>query len=223
MLKLAVADKRWIGKRIIVAASGPSLTAEVVRVCNGESILAVNDAYKMFPRADVLYACDAAWWEVNRFVPDFTGERWTSHSLNPKNDKTNFHNKDLFNIIAGSSAAGFSTNPAVIHYGNNSGFQAVNLAILFGAAEIVLVGFDMRIVDNKSHFFGNHKTPLRDSHSFLGWINDFNEANKRLKAGVRIVNATPNSALKCFPMVSLEEVIFKVPILEEAPILEAVQ
>lgn len=205
-MKLSAADKRWIGKRCIVAAPGPSLTTEVAQVCGGEApILAVNDAYKLFPNADVLYACDAVWWKVNEFVKDFRGERWTSHSLAPKNDKTNLPHKELFNIIGGRNESGFSADPNFIHYGNNSGFQAVNLAILFGAAEIILIGFDMRVVDNKSHFFGNHKTPLRDTHSFVIWIREFTNASKGLE--VRIVNATPNSALKCFPMMGLEEAL----------------
>lgn len=215
MLSLVVADRRWTGKRCIVAASGPSLTKAVAAVCDGEIVLAVNDAYKIFPKAEILYACDTSWWAVNKFVLEFPGERWTSHSEAPKNIKSNMPHQDLFNIIAGKIGTGFSTNPEFIHYGNNSGFQAVNLAILFGATEIVLVGFDMRIVGNQSHFFGNHKSPLTDSHSFVIWVQEFANASKQLDAlGVRIINATPGSALRCFPMMPLEEALN--PIIEVA-------
>lgn len=208
-MNLTVADRRWERKRVIVAASGPSLSEEVAALCDGEIVLAVNDAYRLFPQADVLYACDAAWWKQNDYVKNFSGERWTSHSLAPKNDKQNLPHQELFKIIQGKMVPGFSKNPEFIHYGNNSGFQAVNLAILFGAEEIILVGFDMRVVENKSHFFGNHKTPLRDSHSFSVWISEFTNASKSL-SGVRIINATPNSALRCFPMVSLEEALNRI-------------
>lgn len=209
-MKLVVADRRWDGKRCIVAASGPSLNSQVAAVCNGEIVIAVNDAHQIFPNAEILYACDASWWEVNKDVlKEFSGERWTTHSLSPKNDKRNLSNLELFNIIEGKAGPGFSKNPSFVHYGNNSGFQAVNLAILFGAKEIILVGFDMRVVNNNSHFFGNHKTPLRDTHSFLVWINEFTNASKNL-GDVSIINATPGSAMRCFPMMPLEEALNQV-------------
>lgn len=207
-MKLAVAKRRWYRKRIIIAASGPSLIAEDATICNGETVLAVSDAVRLFPKAEILYSCDAAWWELNRFVPEFGGERWTSHSLAPRNDKRNLPNQELFNIIAGRNHIGFSRDPAFIHYGNNSGFQAVNLGILFGATEIILLGFDMRAVGENTHFFGNHKAPLRATHSYATWINNFNDAAKLLVGtGTRIINCTPGSALKCFPMMPLEEAI----------------
>lgn len=205
-MKLAVADRRWDGRRIIVAAPGPSLTSEVAAVCGGETILAVSDAYRVFPKADVVYSCDAVWWETNGPNGDFSGERWTTHSLSPKNDKRNLKDRDKFHIIEGRAGQGFSKNPHFVHYGNNSGFQAVNLGILFGAKKIILVGFDMRTVDGKSHFFGNHKTPLRDSHSFIVWIRDFATAAK-IAPDVSIINATPGSALDCFSKMSLEEAL----------------
>lgn len=213
-MKLSVVDRRWIGKRVIVAASGPSLSKEMATLCNGELVIAVNDAYKLFPNADVLYACDLSWWEINKFVPDFSGERWTSHSISPKNSKQNLSNSELFHIISGRNAPGFSRDQSVIHYGNNSGFQAVNLAILFGAEEIILIGFDMRPVDGKNHFFGEHKSPLRGNHSFNMWIHHFNEAAKTVPKNIRIVNSTPNSALKCFPMIPLVNVLN--PVFEAA-------
>lgn len=203
MLGLAIADRRWEGSRVIVAASGPSLTTEVAAICGGEKVLAVNDAVRLFPKAEVLYSCDAAWWEFNKFMPEFRGERWTSHSISPKNSKTAFDKRTDMKIIEGKNGIGFSRDPKFIHYGNNSGFQAVNLAILFGAIEIVLVGFDMKKKENKTHFFGEHTAPLRATHSFTSWINNFSEAAKRLNS-VRIINSTPDSALKCFPYIPLE-------------------
>lgn len=203
MPTLAIADRRWEGSRVVIAASGPSLTAEVAAVCDGEKVLAVNDAIRLFPKAEILYSCDAAWWEFNKFVPGFAGERWTSHSINPKNNKTAFGKRTDMKIIEGKNGTGFSRDPKFIHYGNNSGFQAVNLAILFGATEIILVGFDMKKKENKTHFFGEHEAPLRATHSFTGWINNFANAAKLL-TDVRIINATPDSALTCFPKCSLE-------------------
>ncbi len=206
-MRLIHANRRWSG-RCIVAASGPSLTEDVAALCRGERVIAVNDAYRLLPNADVLYACDAAWWDFHRSGPiGWCGERWTSHSLSPKNDKRAVAEKWGLQVIEGRDAPGFSRDPAIIHYGSNSGYQALNLAILFGADPIVLVGFDMREVDGKSHFFGRHKAPLRDNAQFGVWCSKFAKAAEKLGPSPRIINATPGSALACFPMMPLAEAL----------------
>lgn len=203
-------SKDWQGP-VIVAASGPSLTKDVAwaarkaRWFGPYRIVCVNDAYKLFPNGDVLYACDAEWWDVHEGAPEFNGERWSSHD--PKkgsgNDKAKAAEKWGLNLVLGTHKQGFSRDPNVIHYGQNSGFQAVNLAILRGATKIVLVGFDMREVNGHRHFFGQHPSPLRNSGDYRNFIRAFEQAN----SPVPIINATPGSALKCFPMMPLEEAL----------------
>jgi hypothetical protein len=206
-MRLVHADRRWSG-RCIIAASGPSLTEDVAALCRGERVIAVNDAYRLLPYADVLYACDSAWWDLHRSGPiGWVGERWTSHGLSPKNDKRAIADSLGLHVIAGEDRPGFSRDPARIHYASNSGFQAVNLAILFGADPIILVGFDMRAVDRKSHFFGEHKAPLRGNAQFGQWCAKFAKAAEMLGNSPRIVNCTPQSALTCFPMMPLPDAL----------------
>ena len=172
-------------------------------------MVAVNDAYRLLPWADVLYACDAAWWETHKGCPDFNGEKWSSHGLPGRirhNDKSHVAAKYGLNLIGGMDREGFSLDPSIIHYGSNSGFQAVNLAMLWGAERIVLVGFDMHAGGGR-HFFGNHPAPLRNAASFANWINRFCVAAKGLPDHIEILNATPGSALNCFPKVNLNDAL----------------
>jgi hypothetical protein len=183
--------------RFIVAASGPSLTPEVAELCKGNKIIAVSDAYLLLPFADYLYACDAVWWDEKR--PVFAGEKWSSHD--PwSNEKRECAKRHGLRLIDGNSGQGFSFKKGLIHYGANSGFQAVNLALQFGATDIVMVGFDMRSVDGKSHFFGEHQRLRNPTPDFAIFIKHFEKAAKLLPEGIRIVNATPGSALTCFPL-----------------------
>jgi hypothetical protein len=202
-VNLVSADRRWAGRLAIVAATGPSLTPDIIEQCRGHIVLAVNDAMRVMPWADAGYACDASWWDVHKGCHDLQGQRWTSHSLNPQNDKSKIADKYPLHIIRGEGKPGFSLDPDVIHYGNNSGYQAVNLAILFGADPIVLVGFDMHRVEDKNHFFGNHPSPLRNANTYSQWVKNFIVAAELLGRRPRILNATPGSALTCFPMVGL--------------------
>jgi hypothetical protein len=204
-------EKRWLGAKCIVAATGPSLTPAVAERCQAAAthrLIAVNDAYKLLPKADILYACDSAWWAHHKGCKGFAGEKWSSHDFNQGrlNDKLNTAQAYDLHLVDGvhAEAEGFSFNPERIHYGANSGFQAINLALLFGVAEVVLVGFDMRAVEGKQHFFGNHPRPLNNPNMYPTFLENFTIAARLLPPSIRIVNATPNSALTCFPSATLE-------------------
>jgi hypothetical protein len=166
----------------------------------------VNDAYKRLPFADILYACDACWWHARDGARDFGGERWSSIGLPDRfrvNDKTREQRDYGMRLVFGDDQPGFSADPAMIHYGSNSGFQAVNMALHLGARHIVLVGFDM----GGTHFFGAHTEPLRNTGSYVSFIRAFNEAAKRLPSDVIIVNGNPASKLACFPRMDLDNAL----------------
>lgn len=203
MLHAAPENKaRWSGL-CVVAATGPSLTEEIAAACKGKRCIAVNDAYRLFPFADVLYAADSAWWELHKGCPDFRGEKWTAHEKRSNNNEELAKRYGL-HLVQGRAGQGFSLDPERIHYGSNSGFQAVNLAVLFGATRIVLVGFDMRRVDGKRHFFGDHPAPLSNSAKYERFVSAFKDAAKELPSHIEVINCTPGSALKCFRQMPLE-------------------
>lgn len=99
---------------------------------------------------------------------------------------------------------GISPEPGTITTGGNSGYGAVQVALLHGAERIVLLGYDMGRTDGKSHWHGDH--PIGTNRgAFFKWIPAFNRLAPLLAArGVEVVNATRCSALECFPRVSLE-------------------
>ncbi len=202
----------WNSEPCIVAAPGPSLTAEVVEQVRMKRwhdhwrVIAVQDAYRVTPWAHALYGCNPSWWRVHRDCGGFEGEKWSTHegeAGSHLNDKREAADKWRVKLVRGADGEGFSLNPAVIHYGSNSGFQAINLAILKGCTRIVLVGFDMRRVEGEAHFFGEHPDELRRDTDYSAFIPSFERAAKLLPPNVQIFNATPGSALRCFPSVHL--------------------
>ena len=180
-------------------------------------IMAVQDAYKAFPYADAMYGCNPSWWRVHKDCPGFNGQKWTSHEANDgdTNDKLRIDPQlgksiaDAFglNVCGGRHGDEFSLDHDFIRYGSNSGFQAINLAILFGCKRIVLVGFDMGCPGGESHFFGDHPKELHQNRDadYRAYIKNFAVAAKKLPPDISIVNATPGSALNCFPMMRLED------------------
>jgi hypothetical protein len=93
--------------------------------------------------------------------------------------------------------------------GGNSGFQAVNLAVQFGARQIILVGFDMQ--GDATHWYGRNQwhganNPTR--HNFEKWVNAFRRAAPQFrKLGVDIVNTSMASAIDVFPKMPLPDAI----------------
>lgn len=152
-----------------------------------------------------MYGCDPQWWAHHQGT-DFRGEKWSTHdsTRDSVNDKTEAHEKWGVRCVRGARDSTFSTDPSIINYGDNSGFQAVNLAILFGCKHITLIGFDMREVGGKKHFFGDHPQGLGNSANYSNFARHFENAAKHMPKGVRIVNATPNSGLRCFPMMTFD-------------------
>jgi hypothetical protein len=207
-MKTEIVPRTWDNQTCVVAAPGPSLTQEVADRCKGIRTIAVTDAYKLMPWADVLYSCDSGWWQVHEGAAGFNGQRWSTHD-DGGNDKTWVAAEYRVRVVAGKKADGFSGDPAVIHYGDNSCYQAVNLAIHFGAARIILVGANMQSVNGKTHCAGVDRTNgrLRACTDYRRFVPHFEKAAETLPPWIEIINATPNSALRCFPMMALDEAL----------------
>lgn len=146
----------------------------------------------------MLFACDRKWWDeyhdsAHRVC---TGEFWT----------TNDHAAKVFglNFIDSEPGAGLASHPAKIRQGGNSGFQAVGLARLFGAARVILLGFDMQMTGRRTHWHGDHQNlgnPTLDRLEV--WRERFAEMARHVD--IKILNATRKTALTCFPKVDLIE------------------
>jgi hypothetical protein len=191
------------------------MTAEVahrvrmLRWLEGWRVIAVNDVYKLLPYADILYSCDERWWVAHDGAQKFHGERWSSHAVNLSiaDDKIACAKRFDLHLVHGTDGEGFSIDQRFINYGGGSGGQAVNLAILKGCRRIVMVGFDGRKVDGRSHFFGEHPAPLAntDDENYKHPVRQYQRAAQLLPDSISIVNATPNSAITAFPMMGLDD------------------
>jgi hypothetical protein len=146
-------------------------------------------------------------------VKDLPCEKWTTRKESAE--------KYGINYIAEVNRPGLSTDPKLLHHGHSSGYQLVGMAHRAGADRIVLLGYDMKFAsdyDGRSkqigsgsrHFFGEYEPALQHWPSVkvragvhvelldLYW----SVAQQGL---VEIINATPGSALNCFPRVDIRE------------------
>lgn len=96
-----------------------------------------------------------------------------------------------------------------IGWGGNSGFQALNLAVQFGARRVVLVGYDMHL-DAGVHWHGRHGGKLSNptSANARSWRKRLDDVAGTLAGiGVEVLNASKISALQNYRKVDFEEAI----------------
>ncbi len=196
----------WPGSVVVCIASGPSLTREDVEYCRGRArVIAVNDAFKLAPWADVLYAADAAWWKAHPETKDFAGLKFSIHG-DPGMPVG-------VQRLRNTGPSGLERQPTGLRSGSHSGFQSVGLARHCGAKRIILLGFDCARTNGKQHWFGKHHG-LRETNpaQYPKWAESYKSLIAPLAAeGVTIVNCTRETAITCFPRRTLAETLADVP------------
>lgn len=184
----------WEGRTVAVLASGESMSRAVADTVRGMPTIVVNNTYRLAPWADLLYAADAAWWQVHaQDALVFEGLKVTAQAavMFPQ-----------VLLLTESGKDGYDPNPSCIRTGGNGGYAAVHIAAQGGAAQIRLHGFNMC----GGHWHDDHPEPLRNTRqgTFAKWIARFETLACELsRRGVDVVNCTPRSALRCFRFESL--------------------
>lgn len=199
----------WSDKPLVLVASGPSAGAvdfgAAVDRCR---FFAVNESWRLCRRPDgtcfaaALYAADGAWWKANPSLPGFDGLKFTQDATIGASDP-DIHR---FELIADQHRL-LLARAGEIGNGTNSGFQALNVALQFGARDIALVGYDLRI-DLGLHWHGAHGAGLNDpaADSTARWRRWLDAAAPQLEAiGARVVNLSPVSALTAYPKMTMDQ------------------
>lgn len=202
----------WSACTAAIVATGPSLTdaqcALLAERRPGLRVVTVNRAFQQIPWADVYYfgdylfakvyaqqmllaqreAEEPSWFRPSIWTIDrAAAERWR------------------FNHVRAVQRPGLGRD--CIHANGTSGLQAINLATLFGARRILLVGFDMRPgPGGQRHYFGDYPAPCTQAQLFDEWLHKAEAvARSATEFGIVVTNCTPGSAMTCFPMGNLEE------------------
>jgi len=153
----------------------------------------------------VCYFADSEWWRWHKERPEFmafAGEKCSIKSTGMTVEDAQVH------ILRNAGPDGLSLDPEALSSGRNSGYQAIQVAAQLGVSKLVLIGFDMKAVDGRSHWFGEHPSagsPDRFEKNFAPLFDQLARPMELL--GMRVVNATPGSALRLFPREPLEEAL----------------
>jgi len=219
--RLWTAPPIWKGGTCFIIGGGPSLRGVNLRpFLTGRKVIAVNDAYGDYhgdtPSSiicrewvPVCFFGDIGWWNMHKGnLRHYNGILVT----NAPESECIKHNLPKWVRYMKREPVGFCTEPNGLAWCKNSGATAINLAYHLGASKVVLLGFDMKAgPKGERNYHPNQKNPDPPSKSLLQLhTSGFDALAKAIKdKGVQleVVNATPNSALPTFPLVSFQETL----------------
>jgi hypothetical protein len=184
--------------KFLITAPGPSLDKEEINYAYSRvhSCIHINSSIDLISHGDICYSSDPAWFRY--FKPEFLR---FNEMLCP------FDSDGHSTTIPYERGTGFSNK--TLHLGHSSGFAAVSLALLRGAKEIYLLGYDMGYnKNNDAHFFGDYPEALHKKSPYKKFIEDFEVSKKDLDLfGATIFNCTINSAMDTFIKTTIKEVL----------------
>lgn len=170
----------------VVLATGESLSPEQVahvQKAHAEGrckAVAVSNAYQLAPWAEAMVSNDMKWWKQHPQALHFVGRKF-----------------------CGADYKGTERLSPVVMFptGTNSGLQAMRVSLMLGATRILLLGLDMK----GTHYFGKHPQELRNSTpgDFQRMLSQF----RRWQSATEVINCSPGSALNCFKMARLADVL----------------
>ncbi len=195
--------KLWKNRTVYILGGGPSLTNFDFERLRGERVIAINNAYMegRAPWAPVLYFMDWGWYGIHRNKL----AKWSGLKVTVC-DKCKA--EPGIKVLKWRHRLGMDDDPRFLTRGTSAGFGAISLAVKLGANRIILFAYDMRTVDGKHNYHEEHKRNVHRDIYVNNFIRPFESLIKpAADRGIEILNATPDSALKTFPIVTPEEVL----------------
>jgi len=195
----------FVGRTVAVMASGPSMNAAVVEKVRaaGVPMLVTNDTFELAPDAWALVANDAHWWMHHAQ----TALKFVGHKVCVQRGCCPFPAVlELLDTGHKRDFCGFDPDLECIRTGGNSGFTALHIAMQAGAKRILLCGMDLGGPNWHGAHDGNLRTTKPETYAI--WAKRFESLVAPAKErGIEILNCSPDSALKCFPFVELEDAL----------------
>lgn len=214
-------NRVWRGETVAIIGGGYSLTLEDIQTVRDANIrtIAVNDSYLLAPWADAMFFGDSLWQsEQLRGVArkglgiDLTAEQVTERfkafpgaviSIEQMIRHVPDHR---LHILRSAGADGLSLEPGRISTGRNSAFMACNVAVLAGAARILLMGVDAR-AHEPSHWFGHHSR-REPAAAYEVYKRAFHAAARDFRiAGVHVINCSLESTISAFDKMPVHEAL----------------
>jgi hypothetical protein len=198
-------DQRFEDQTIVVLGGGVSHVEVDLGLLRDFGFIAVNSACRkvgeIAKERDILYFSDNSWSErYEELIKSWKGICVTSNRNTKARLGSLVNRLDLQNLTEFMQIKSDYVQAS-------SGHTAVCLAVWLGAKKIVLIGFECKAINGKTH--GHDDYVQGDLNAFRerfipGWVG----LSQRFKnLGVDIINSTPDSEVKEFRYLSFKEAL----------------
>jgi hypothetical protein len=203
-------------RSVVEGTSSPSVYSPYMSVLHDKHVIGVNMAYQIGDWIDVIFFGDCSFLDKHELeLAKHPALKVSCHPRVQSRDWIKF--LPHANHPRGISRAGNS-----VSWNGNSGAAAISLAVHAGAKRIILLGFDMCLVDNRQHWHGayriNGKAPdaKKNKQNRIVTVAETFErhsicfpmiAQDAKKYGVQILNASPESQIKEFPKCTVQDIL----------------
>lgn len=189
----------------VMQGASPSLYSPYMEPIHNKHVIGVNAAFLIGDWIDMCFFGDNSFFKCYyKQLARFPGLKITSQAkyigeevkwikVLPRNKK---------------KPVGISDNPKTISWNSNSGAAAISIATNAGAKRIILLGFDMNLIDGRQWWHTVYGKPARKNLPFPRHMKGFPQiAKDAKKRGIEIINANPNSAVTEFKKVNVKDIL----------------
>lgn len=217
LLSELYADGEWQGHRCFLIGNGPSVRLYKPKVLNnflsGEKSIGINRAYELLPDVTISLASDAHYYNnlsnpKNKNWPEYK-KYHAYQGVKCWVDSANRHMDDCY-YVKNIGRAGISASlKDGIYCHSNTGYSAIQLAIVLKANPIYLIGFDLcQDQQGHTHFHdyptnGNH---LNNWRVFSSGLVELYSLIKKYRPALQIINLSPISRVRFWQKMDLDEV-----------------
>jgi hypothetical protein len=197
----------WPGETAWIVAGGPSVADLDTERLRGRKVIAINSSYQRVPFAPFVFFGDQRWWmQHRRNLAHWPGQIVTVAGV---------AHERVLRVRRYDLAVGLSLEDDGVVMGRTSLHAAINLAVLFGASRLAILGADMQPdPTGRTHHHSPHPWPQRpgcwdDQMAGLARI-----VEPLAKRGVEVLNVSPVSRIPWWPKVTLYEALACWPLTE---------
>ncbi|BFT62220.1 6-hydroxymethylpterin diphosphokinase MptE-like protein [Pseudomonas moorei] len=192
------------GRRAFILANGPSIKEENLSLLKGELVIGMNASTLLEEEHN--FSSDYYVVSDTRFITHPEKKRFATNLLSPNTvrvlreelkeyDEPSLQDRTYY--LKALKRDGFSENLAAgFFFGCTTTMLAIQLAYYLGAAEVYLLGCDLRYTAESPRFYKENSPQLEDSFTSVQIWNISNASELFLSKGKKLLNCSERSFLR---------------------------
>lgn len=217
LLSEILADGEWLGHRCFLIANGPSVRLYDPRALNnflaGEKSIGINRSYELLPGVTISLASDAHYYNNlsnprNKNWPEYK-KYHAYQGIKCWIDSANRHMDDCY-YVRNIGRAGIPTSlKEGVYCHSNTGYSAIQLAIILKANPIYLIGYDLcQDQQGRTHFhdYPTNGNFLNNWRVFSSGLVELHGMLRKYRPALKIINLSLISKVRFWPKMDLDEV-----------------